>query len=107
MHKVIDVKLTSIFSPICQTLIYESVQNQLGEPINELLDNCTELLIIRLDNTIIGYAVFELINGEELVLDSIHFRSVIKDHTLGEYWCSRLLNRHLKNSSYNQFLLAS
>jgi hypothetical protein len=107
MHKVIDVKLTSIFSPICQTLIHESIQNQLDESKKLLLDKSTELLIIRLDGTVIGYALFELINGEEVVLNSIHFRSVIKDHTLGEYWFSRLLKRRLKNSSYNQFLLAS
>ncbi|WP_022942459.1 hypothetical protein [Psychromonas hadalis] len=107
MHKVIDVKLTSIFSPVCQALIHETLQNQLDESKQALLNNSTELLIIRLDNTVIGYALFELLNGEELVLNSIHFRSIIKDHTLGEYWFSRLLKRHLKNRSYNQFLLAS
>lgn len=107
MHKFIDVKLTSIFSPICQALIHESIKNQLDESKKSLLDKSTELLIIRLDGTVIGYALFELINGEELVLNSIHFRSVIKDHTLGEYWFSRLLKRRLKNRSYHQFLLAS
>ena len=107
MHKVIDVKLTSIFSPICQTLIHESIKNQLDESKKLLLEKSTELLIIRLDGTVIGFALFELINGEELVFNSVHFRSVIKDHTLGEYWFSRLLKRRLKNSSYNQFLLAS
>ncbi len=107
MHKVIDVKLTSIFSPVCQTLIHESLQNQLDESKQALLDSSTELLIIRLDKTVIGYALFELTHHGELVLNSIHFRSIIKDHTLGEYWLSRLLKRHLKNSSYNQFLLAS
>ncbi len=107
MHKAIDVKLTSIFSPICQTLIHESLQYELDESKQALIDKSTELLVIRMDSTVIGYAIFELVNGEELVLDSIHFRSIIKDHTLGEYWFSRLLKRRLKNSSYNQFLLAS
>ena len=107
MHKAIDVKLTSIFSPICQTLIHENLQNKLDESKQALLDNSTELLVIRMDNTVIGYALFELLNGEELVLDSIHFRSVIKGHTLGEYCFSRLLKRRLKNSTYNQLLLSS
>jgi hypothetical protein len=107
MHKNIDVKLTSIYSPICQTLIHETVQNQLSESKQTLLEDSTELLIIRLDNTVIGFALFELTSSQELILDSIHFRSIIKDHTLGEYCLSRLLKRHLKNSNYNQFLLAS
>ena len=107
MHKVIDVKLTSIYSPICQTLIHESVQNQRDQSQQTLLDNSTELLVIRMDNTVIGYALFQLANDDKLVVDSIHFRSVIKDHSLCEYWCSRLLNRRLKKSSYNQLLLAS
>lgn len=107
MHKIVDVKLTSVFSPLCQTLIHETVDNQLDELKKTLLEKSSELLIIRLDNTVIGYALFELINGEELVIDSMHFRSLVKDHTLGEYWLSRLLKRRLKNSSYNQFLLAS
>lgn len=107
MHKVIDVKLTSISSPICQALICENVQNQLDKSKQVLLDNINELLIIRLDNTVIGYALFDLIDGEELILDSVHFRSIIKDHTLSEYCFTRFLKRRLKNSSYNQFLLAS
>lgn len=107
MNKAIDVKLTSISSPICQTLIHESIRNQLDESKRALLDNSDELLIIRLDNTVIGYALFDLIDGDELQIESIHFRDVIKDHTLGEYCFSRLVKRRLKNSSYNQFLLAS
>jgi hypothetical protein len=107
MRKNIDVKLTSISSPICQALIHETVQNQLSESKQILLDNSTELLIIRLDNTVIGYALFELTNDQELILDFFHFRGVIKDHTLGEYCLCRLLKRRLKHSNYNQFLLTS
>lgn len=107
MRKVIDMKLTSIFSPVCQALIHETQQHYLNESTQALLDKSAELLIIRLDNTVIGYALFELVNGGELILNFIHFRSIIKDHTLGEYWFSRLLKRYLKNNSYNQLLLAS
>lgn len=107
MHKVIDVKLTSIFSPICQTLIHENVHNQLDDSARKVLENSSDLLVIRLDNTVVGYAIFELMQGEELVLDSIYFRSIIKDHMLGEYWLTRLLKRRLKNNTYNQFLLDS
>ncbi|PKF61937.1 hypothetical protein CW745_08090 [Psychromonas sp. psych-6C06] len=107
MHKVLDVKLTSIFSPICQTLIHESLANQIDESKQQFLEKSRDLLIIRLDNTVIGYATFDVINEIELVVKSIHFRSLIKDHTLGEYWLSRLLKQHLKTTSYNQFLLAS
>lgn len=107
MCKSIDVKLTSIFSPISQALIHENIQKNIGKSKKTLLNNCSELLIIRLHDTVIGYALFELAGGDELVLDSIHLRGVIKNNTLGEYWLSRLLKRRLKNSSYNQFLLAS
>tara|TARA_R110001583_G_scaffold125319_3_gene276879 strand:+ start:2697 stop:3020 length:324 start_codon:yes stop_codon:yes gene_type:complete len=107
MHKNIDLKITSIFSPICQTLIYETVQSQLSESIQKLLKNSTELLIIRLNNTVIGYALFELVNDIDFELDSIHFRSIIKNHTIGEYCFSRLLARRLKKTNYKQLLLAS
>ncbi|GLS92278.1 hypothetical protein GCM10007916_33480 [Psychromonas marina] len=107
MHKVIDIKLTSVFSPICQTLIHESLQNQLDESTHKLLDKSSDLLIIRQDNTVIGYALLELTGTDELSLNSLYFRSIVKDHSLGEYWLSRLVKRQLKNSRYNQFLLAS
>lgn len=107
MHKTIDLKITSIFSPICQTLIHETMQSKLSESIQNLIKNSKELLVIRLNNTVIGYALFELINGVEFVLDSIHFRSMIKNNTIGEYCFSRLLTRRLKNTNYKQLLLAS
>jgi len=106
MHKSIDVKLTSIFSPIAQTLIHENILDEYGNSKKVLLGNSNELLIIRLHHRVIGYALFELID-DELVLGGIHFRSVFKNNTLGAYWFARLLKRRLKNCSYNQFLLAS
>jgi hypothetical protein len=107
MSKNIDLKITSIFSPICQTLIHETVPSQLSESIQKLLKTSKELLIIRLNNTVIGYALFKLVNDVDFVLDSIHFRSLIKNHSIGEYCFSRLLTRRLKNANYNQLLLGS
>jgi len=102
MHNAIDVKLTSIFSPTCQALIHENK----SDVTQHLLDNSSELLIIRLDNTIIGYASLKSLNDEQ-VLDSIYFRNVIKDHILGEQWFTNLLKHHLENDGHNSFLLAS
>ncbi len=107
MNESIDVRLTPISSPISQALLFESTQKEFGESKKALIENRGDLLIIRSHDTVIGYALFELVDGDKLVLDSIHFRSVIKNHTLGEYCLCRLLKRRLKNSSYNQFLLAS
>ena len=106
MHKSIDVKLTSIFSPIAQTLIHENILDEYGESKKVLLGNSNELLIFRRHHTVIGYASFELVD-EELILGDVHFRSIFKNNTLGAYWFVRLLKRRLKNCSYNQFLLAS
>lgn len=107
MHKVIDIKLTSIFSPICQTLIQEIQQNQLDKSSYELLHKSRDLLVIRQDNTVIGFALLELTENDELALNSLYFRNIVKDHSLGEYWLSRLLKRQLKSCPYNPFLLAS
>jgi len=107
MHKAIDVKLTSIFSPTCQALIHESSLNQIEGSAQKLLDNSSELLVIRLENTVIGYASLKSMGGGEQALDSIYFRNTIKDHILGEQWFTSLVKRHLENNSHNTFLLAS
>lgn len=107
MHKVIDVKLTSVFSPICQALIHESLQNKLDESTHQLLENSSDLLVIRQDSTVIGYALFENTGKNVFSLNSLYFRDIVKEHSLGEYALSRLVKRHLNKSGYNQFLLAS
>lgn len=103
MNKVIDIKLTSIFSPICQALIHESSESKLAPKTEKLISNNNDLLIIRLDNTVIGYALFEAMSDGELILDYLYFRDIIKDHTLAEYWLTRFLKRYLKNGSYSPF----
>ncbi|MFT7054360.1 MAG: hypothetical protein ACJAU1_001922 [Psychromonas sp.] len=105
MHKIINVKLTSIFAPICQTLIQESAQRLKIQSKYKYLDKCTELLIIRLDGTIIGYGTFDLIDDIYVQINSLHFREIIKDHALGEYWLSRQLKRHLRKNTYLNFKL--
>lgn len=107
MHKIINVKLTSIFSPICQTLLQENAQSLNTQSKNKCLDNCTELLIIRLDGTIIGYGTFDLVDDIYVKINSLHFRKIVKDQSLGEYWLSRQLKRHLREKTYLNFLLAS
>jgi len=107
MHKIIDVKLTSVLSPVCQTLICENAQRQITQSNDKWLDNCMELLVIRLDGIVIGYGTFEVIDDINISVNSLHFRDIIKDHTLGEYWLSRQLKRHLRNNTYLNCLLDS
>ena len=107
MHKAVDVKMTSIFSPICQTLIHETPRQQDAQSENDWLESCTELLIVRLDGTVIAYATFEVIDNIHVSVKSLHFRSIIKDRSLAEFWVSRHLKRYLRKNSYMQFLLMS
>ena len=107
LNKMIDARITSIFSPICQTMIHENMQESSRQERDNRLNSCTELLIIRLNGTVIGYAIFDVLDNVNMIIRSLHFRSLIKDHTLGEYWLSRQLNRHLRNNTYHNFLLAS
>ncbi|MFT6927354.1 MAG: hypothetical protein ACJAZP_002987 [Psychromonas sp.] len=106
MHKIINVKLTSIFSPICQTLLQEDDQKLKTQIQDKDLNNGTELLLIRLDGTIIGYATFDLVDHIYVHINSIHFRKMIKDHALAEYWLSRQLKRHLRKNTYINIKLA-
>ncbi|MGB5444722.1 MAG: hypothetical protein WBM99_04370 [Psychromonas sp.] len=102
MHKIIDVKLTSICSPICQTLLNETAQQQTVE----IDRKCTELFVIRLDGTIIAYATFKVTDFTDVSIDSLYFRSMIKDHTLAEFWLSRYLKRYVGKNAYLNFLIA-
>lgn len=107
MHKIIDIKLTSIFSPVCQTLIHENAKQQGTKSKNNHLDNCSELLIVRLDGTVIAFSTFEVINEIKVHVKSLHFRNIVKDHSLAEYWLSRYLKRYLRKNSYLHFMLSS
>ncbi|MFT6910266.1 MAG: hypothetical protein ACJAS1_006994 [Oleiphilaceae bacterium] len=63
--------------------------------------------MIRLDGVVIAYGTFEVIDNTDIIIKSLHFRSIIKDHTLAEYWLSRQLKRYLRNTPYLNFLLSS
>lgn len=102
MHKIIDIKLTSIFSPICQTLLNETAQQQAVE-----LDNkCTELFVIRLDGTIIAFATFKVNDFTDVSIDSLYFRNILKDHNFAEFWLSRYLKRNVGKNAYLNYLIA-
>jgi hypothetical protein len=107
MPKIIDVKLTSIFSPVCQTLINENSKQQETKSIDESLANCTELLIIRLDGSVIAFGTFEVINEIRVHIKSLHFRNIVKDHSFAEFWLSRYLKRFLRKTSYLHFMLSA
>jgi hypothetical protein len=100
MHKIIDVKLTPVFSPVCQTLIFENKKQQREKTKKECFDKCSELLIIRLDGVIIAYSTFEVIGFTDISINSLYFRGIVKDHTLAEYWLSRYLKRYLRKNTY-------
>lgn len=105
MNKFIEARVTSILSPLCQTLLSERLLDHKSEISNIECDN--ELLIIRLDGVVIGYTTFDIIDGFDIRINKIYFRSIIKDHSLAEYWLSRQLKRHVRNQRYRNVLLAS
>ena len=106
MHKVLDIKLTSIFSPTCQTLINESTKQQGTKSKKECLTDYQELLIVRLDGILIGFVTFDLIDDIHLTINSLHFRNIIKDQAFAEFWLSRYLKRYLRKKCYMQLLLS-
>lgn len=107
MHKSISVQLTSVFSPLCQTLISEYNQEPFTENDNKLLNDCSELFIIRLQNDVIAYATFDLIDSTYVHVNSLYVRRVIKDIPLTEYWLSRQLKSFFHENLYLYFLQAS
>jgi len=107
MNKIIDIKLMSVFSPTCQALIHENDPQCAIQYKDKCLDSCKELLVIRFDGTLIAYSTFDLIDDDTLSINSLHFRNIIKDRALGEYWLSRQLKRYLRDTTYINFLLAS
>ncbi|WP_354623544.1 hypothetical protein [Psychromonas sp. MME2] len=105
MNKIIDITATSLFSPLCQTLINETSIEQRCELIN--IGIASELLIIRLDGVVIGYTTFTVVDNLDIEINNIYIRSIIKDQTLAEYWLSRHLKRFLRNNTYHNVRLAS
>ena len=107
MHKSLSVQLTSIFSPLCQTLMCEDNKEELMENHKKLQNNCTELFIIRFQNNVIAYATFDVIDEVHIRINSLCFRAVVKDIPLTEYWLSRQLKSFFCEKCYRYFLQAS
>ena len=105
MNKIIDIKLTSVCSPTCQTLIYETVVASSLHAKDNILSSCTELLVVRLRGTVIAFSTFDVTDGIHITINSLHFRNILKDRTFAEFWVSRYLQRYLRKKSYMQFLL--
>lgn len=107
MKKIVNIKLLPIWSPTCQALIQEQIALQKEIDVNDLVADCKELLVIHLDCTLIAYGTFDLLDGQIMRLNSLHFRNILKDHNLAQYWLSRHLNRILEKKCYLSFLIAS
>jgi CII-binding regulator of phage lambda lysogenization HflD len=105
--KNIDIKLLPISSPICQALIQEQIAFQKSASLNNLIANCKELLVIRIDRTLVCYGTFDLYDGQIMRMNTLHFRDILKDHTLAQYWLSRYIKRKLEKKCYLNFLIAS
>ena len=86
MNKIIDVKLTSVCSPTCQTLIYETVVTSTLHAKDSILSNCSELLIVRLRGTVIAFSTFDVTDGIHITISSLHFRNILKDRAFAEFW---------------------
>ncbi|TEW53752.1 hypothetical protein E2R68_11405 [Psychromonas sp. RZ22] len=105
--KSIDIKLLPISSPICQALIQEQIALQKNMELGNLIADCKEVLVIRRNNTLIAYGTFDLHHGQMMRINSLHFRDVLQNHTLAQYWLSRYVKRKLEKKCYLNFLIAS
>jgi len=105
--KNIDIKLLPLSSPICQVLIHEQCTFQHNVLLKDIVANCKELLVIRINGTLVCYGTFDLFDGQIMRINSLHFRDMLKDHTLAQYWLSRYIKRQLEKKCYLNFLIAS
>lgn len=105
--RVVDIKLLSVASPIFQTLVQEQVALQKNIKLDDLIANTKEVLVIRLDGTLIAYGTFDLFEGQIMRINSLHFRDILKDHVLAQYWLSQRIKRELERKCYLNFLIAS
>ncbi|HEY5715092.1 MAG TPA: hypothetical protein VIS54_01650 [Psychromonas sp.] len=107
MHKTIEITVCSKFSPTCQVLINEVLNGQEKQSKSELLNNCSELLVVRLRGAVIAFCTFDFISGENVVLGALHLRVVLEKRELIHYWLPRLLKRHLILNPPSHLLAAS
>lgn len=102
MHKFVTINFTSIFSPISQTLLNEQLAIQ-HQSSKNLLENCFELLVIRLQGTVIAFCTCKVIDDRNVKVSDMYFRNVLKDHEFAKYWLSRLLKKQLYNKNIFPF----
>lgn len=107
MKKVVDIKLLPIWSPLCQTLIQEQTALQVDINLEDLIADCKEILVIRINGKLIAYGTFDLYEGQIMRMNSLHFRDILKDHGLGQFWLSRYVQRELEKKCYLNFQIAS
>ncbi|MEG3754014.1 hypothetical protein [Psychromonas arctica] len=105
--KVVDIKLLPVSSPTFQALIQEQVAVQKETKLVDLIAECKEILAIRLDGRLIAYATFDLLNGQTMRINSLHFRDLFQHHVLAQYWLSRHVKRKIADKCYLNFLIAS
>jgi len=105
--KNVDIKLLPISSPICQVLIQEQIALQKDEPLDNSIANCKEMLVIRIDGNLVCYGTFDLFDGQIMRINNLHFRDILKNHTVAQYWLSRCIKRKLEKKCYFNFLIAS
>ena len=104
--KDIDIKLLSVSSPICQVLIQEQIALQKGS-FDDLIAGCKEVLVVRINGTLVAYGTFDLYDGQIMRINSLHFRDILKSHVVAQYWMSRYIKRMLEKKCYLNFLIAS
>ena len=105
--KIVDIKLLPVSSPICQVLIQEQMAFHKNMKLTDLIANCKEILVIRIDGRLIAYGTFDLYESQIMRINSLHFRDVFQHHTVGQYWLSRYVKRKLEKRCYLNFLIAS
>ena len=105
--KNVDIKLLPISSPICQVLIQEQIALQKEVPLDNFIVNCKEMLVIRIDGNLVCYGTFDLLNGQIMRINNLHFRDILKNHMVAQYWLSRCIKRKLEKKCYFNFLIAS
>jgi len=106
LMKNVDIKLLSVLSPTCQVLIQEQLALQ-KDNIKNLMAECKEVLVIRINGTLVAYGTFDLYDGQIMRINTLHFRDMFQDHVLAQYWLSRYIKRQLEKKCYLNFLIAS
>lgn len=105
--KKVEISLLPISSPTCQVLIQEQLALQNNTKCQDFLVKCKELLVIRVEQSLVAYGTFDLYDGQIMRVNSLHFRDILSNHVVAQYWLSRYVKRKLEKQCYFNFLIAS